>query len=128
MTELIADKIRLIYAEIAQLGTRRIETLANRLAYLPQILIIEAVFNTINPNDYNEGFNLFAKAFITGDKKIYKIISDKFKEQGIKDGLKILMSMGTTLTDALQTAQQLGLIDATQKIEALVKEAEQTSN
>jgi len=116
MTEIISRGIRRAYSDIAKVGPKQRQKLDKYNAYLDPILVLENIFDLINPDNPDEALYLFAKAYITGDQKIFKIISDKFRAMGIKDGLKILMQMGPTPDDATITAEKLKLKQARKNI------------
>jgi len=116
MTEIIARGLKRAYCDIAKLGPKQKEQLDKYTVYFGQILVLESVFDLINPDNHDDALYLFAKAYMTGDQNIYKMISDKFREKGIKDGLKILMQMGATPDDAFVTAKKLKLKQAEKNI------------
>lgn len=116
MTEIISRGIRRAYSDVARVGPKQRQELDKYNCYQPQILVLEDIFDLINPNNPDEALYLFAKAYITGDQKIYKVISDKFREKGIKDGLKILMQMLKNPASAIATAKKLQLKQAEKNI------------
>ena len=116
MTEIIARGLKRAYCDIAKLGPKQKEQLDKYTVYFGHIFVLENIFDLINPNNHDEALYLFAKAYMTGDQNIYKMISDKFRALGIKDGLKILMQMGATADNAFVTAKKLKLKQAEKNI------------
>ena len=55
--------------------------------------------------------------FFTGNPQTFKDIQKKFADRGIKNGLKILMAMGTSAESALETAKKLDLPEAVREID-----------
>lgn len=116
MTEIISRGLRRAYCDIAKVGSKQKDLLDTYDAYPAQIMVLEEVFDMIGSGDHDKGLYLCAKAYMTGDQEMFKLISDKFRAKGIKDGLKILMQMGTTVNDASATAQKLGFKQAEKNI------------
>jgi hypothetical protein len=84
--------------------------------YQPQIILLQEIFKRLEPEKPEVGAANMMHDYITGNPQTYKDIQNMFREQGIKDGLKILMAMDTSIESAKETAKKLHLTTALEGI------------
>ncbi len=118
MTEIVAQNIRVLYSQDDEaMGENERDWLIEAPhAYWPQQIVMNKVFEVLEPGNPEQAAADTIHDFFTGHPKTFKDIQKKFADRGIKGGLKILMAMGTSADSALETAKKLDLPEAVREI------------